>query len=129
VQENMDRKTHLLTSSSLPAEEKKKLFQKGVKIIQFSQKRGLKGLLQKLGKMEICSILVEGGSEVFTSFFTAGLVDRILVFIAPIIIGSGKTAFQAPKIEKIKDAFHLKKTSFKKFDDNILVDGYVHWYH
>jgi len=47
----------------------------------------LNDLLSKMGEMEITSLLVEGGAEVGASFLKAGLVDKILTFIAPKIVG------------------------------------------
>jgi diaminohydroxyphosphoribosylaminopyrimidine deaminase/5-amino-6-(5-phosphoribosylamino)uracil reductase len=48
-------------------------------------------LLQELGRRRMTNILVEGGSDVFFSFFEAQLVDELHVFIAPRIVG-GRTA-------------------------------------
>jgi diaminohydroxyphosphoribosylaminopyrimidine deaminase/5-amino-6-(5-phosphoribosylamino)uracil reductase len=51
----------------------------------------LADFLEKLNFMEIRSVLIEGGSEVFTQFLQADLVDEIHCYIAPKLIG-GKTA-------------------------------------
>lgn len=45
-------------------------------------------LLDRLGEKEITSILVEGGKTVHSSFFNEGLVNKIQVYLAPVIIGS-----------------------------------------
>jgi diaminohydroxyphosphoribosylaminopyrimidine deaminase/5-amino-6-(5-phosphoribosylamino)uracil reductase len=47
----------------------------------------LRALLTGLGRREVTSLLVEGGATVHGAFFDADLVDRVLAFIAPLIIG------------------------------------------
>jgi diaminohydroxyphosphoribosylaminopyrimidine deaminase/5-amino-6-(5-phosphoribosylamino)uracil reductase len=48
----------------------------------------LHSLLAELGKRQITSVLVEGGMTVHESFFRENLVDKILVYVAPVFIGS-----------------------------------------
>jgi diaminohydroxyphosphoribosylaminopyrimidine deaminase/5-amino-6-(5-phosphoribosylamino)uracil reductase len=50
----------------------------------------LPSLLDTLGKMEITSLLVEGGMTVLNDFFTENLVNKIHMYLAPVIIGSLK---------------------------------------
>ena len=47
----------------------------------------VRALLRELGERGACDVLVEGGAAVLGSFFDEGLVDRVLVFIAPFVIG------------------------------------------
>ncbi|MGA8571032.1 MAG: dihydrofolate reductase family protein [Desulfobaccales bacterium] len=47
----------------------------------------LEALLKRLGEMEVNSLLVEGGAQVITSFLAARLVDRVIVTIAPLLVG------------------------------------------
>ncbi|MFC1553528.1 bifunctional diaminohydroxyphosphoribosylaminopyrimidine deaminase/5-amino-6-(5-phosphoribosylamino)uracil reductase RibD [candidate division KSB1 bacterium] len=49
----------------------------------------LKDLFEKLGKKSITSVLVEGGSELFTNLLNDRLVDDVNLFIAPYLFGSG----------------------------------------
>jgi 2,5-diamino-6-(ribosylamino)-4(3H)-pyrimidinone 5'-phosphate reductase len=51
----------------------------------------LPALLADLGRRGVGSILVEGGAKVLASFLRAGLVDRLTVYVAPVVIG-GTTA-------------------------------------
>jgi diaminohydroxyphosphoribosylaminopyrimidine deaminase/5-amino-6-(5-phosphoribosylamino)uracil reductase len=48
--------------------------------------------------------LVEGGSATATAFLTADLVDRILVYRAPILVGEGKSSFGYIGLDAIADA-------------------------
>jgi diaminohydroxyphosphoribosylaminopyrimidine deaminase/5-amino-6-(5-phosphoribosylamino)uracil reductase len=49
-------------------------------------------------------LLVEGGSATATAFLTADLIDRILIYRAPIIVGEGKSSFGYVGLEGIADA-------------------------
>jgi diaminohydroxyphosphoribosylaminopyrimidine deaminase/5-amino-6-(5-phosphoribosylamino)uracil reductase len=44
-------------------------------------------LLEELGAREVTGLLVEGGAETLWGFFSEGLVDRVMVFLAPRILG------------------------------------------
>ena len=86
----------------------------------------LNKLLRSLAKSGITNILVEGGGELIASLLEKKLVDRLLVFIAPKIIGGrdAKTAVEGVGIEKIKDAFKLKNISVRRFKEDILIEAH-----
>ncbi len=58
-------------------------------------------------KFNISSILVEGGSKIFSSFLDSGLVDELQIFTAPIIIGNGINAFGSMTTKSIEEAKHF----------------------
>ncbi|HXH53808.1 MAG TPA: bifunctional diaminohydroxyphosphoribosylaminopyrimidine deaminase/5-amino-6-(5-phosphoribosylamino)uracil reductase RibD [Sphingomicrobium sp.] len=53
---------------------------------------------------DVNDLLVEGGSATATAFLTADLVDRILIYRAPIIVGEGKSSFGYIGLDAIGDA-------------------------
>ncbi|HVH38192.1 MAG TPA: bifunctional diaminohydroxyphosphoribosylaminopyrimidine deaminase/5-amino-6-(5-phosphoribosylamino)uracil reductase RibD [Sphingomicrobium sp.] len=53
---------------------------------------------------DVNDLLVEGGSATATAFLTADLVDRILIYRAPIIVGEGKSSFGYVGLDAIADA-------------------------
>ena len=85
----------------------------------------LKAVLAELGKEGIASLLVEGGSRVHGSFLAAGLVDQLLLFIAPVIIGAqGVPLATFPgNINKrgLDQKFEIIKT--RRYGDDILLEG------
>ena len=87
----------------------------------------LKRLFQKLGEMGITSVLVEGGSTLHGSIFDQGLADKVVAFIAPIIIGGEKaiTAVAGKGVVKVLDSFKLKRISIERFGQDIMISGYV----
>ena len=53
---------------------------------------------------DVNDLLVEGGSATATAFLSEGLVDRILIYRAPIIVGEGKSSFGYVGLDAIADA-------------------------
>ena len=53
---------------------------------------------------DVNDLLVEGGSATATAFLTDDLVDRILIYRAPIIVGEGKSSFGYVGLDAIADA-------------------------
>ncbi|MBM4445969.1 MAG: bifunctional diaminohydroxyphosphoribosylaminopyrimidine deaminase/5-amino-6-(5-phosphoribosylamino)uracil reductase RibD [Chloroflexi bacterium] len=102
----------------------------GAEIVELPAKKGvidLQELLNVLGKREVASVLVEGGSGLFGSLFDRGLVDKVLAFISPIIIGGdeAKSAVGGNGVNKVADALHLNQVKIIEFGDDLLISGYV----
>jgi diaminohydroxyphosphoribosylaminopyrimidine deaminase/5-amino-6-(5-phosphoribosylamino)uracil reductase len=53
---------------------------------------------------DVNDLLVEGGSATATAFLVADLVDRILIYRAPILVGEGKSSFGYIGLDAIADA-------------------------
>ena len=84
----------------------------------------LKPLLKFLGEQGVCSLLVEGGSEIHSSFLGQGMVDRVMLFVAPLFAGSDGTPllgdFQVPEREA---APFLRNVQYTPCGEDILVQG------
>jgi diaminohydroxyphosphoribosylaminopyrimidine deaminase/5-amino-6-(5-phosphoribosylamino)uracil reductase len=121
-------KTILFTTPNHNSKVKEQLIQKGIKInVVNGNGTGMVNLHQvvdNLGKMGVTSILVEGGSKIFTHFIRDSLFDKMSVFIAPIIIGQGINVIGDLGTEKISNALKLEKVIFKHINKQIVVEGY-----
>lgn len=87
-------------------------------------------LMDKLYELEIDSILIEGGGNLNFSAVQAGIVDKYIAFISPMIIG-GKTALTSLEGEgfaNLQDSIRLKNISTKPIGEDILVEGYFNEY-
>lgn len=86
----------------------------------------VKEIVDKLGEMKIINLLVEGGGEIIGSFFDNNLVDKVFVFISPKFIG-GKNAkvIGGNGIPKVEDAIRLYDITALRFEDDIMIKGYV----
>lgn len=122
----------LATTSSIDKSKEKTLFDKGVRIIKAEGCDGrvnLSRLMDELYKLEIDSILLEGGGSLNASALKEQIGDKIMFFIAPKIIG-GKDAITPVEGEGssfIKDALKLHNISVTKFDEDILYEGYINF--
>jgi len=80
----------LAAGPRFPRARKARLEKSGVQILPIAEKRGgldLDQLMVELGRREITSLLAEGGGELAASLLAAGVVDRVVMFVAPLIIG------------------------------------------
>jgi len=110
--------------------ENRMILSKKAKILEIKEKSGqinLKDLFKKLAQMQISSVFVEGGGTLIGSLFDDGLVDKIMFFISPKIIG-GKDAVSSVMgqgVSRIDRALKVKDTVYKKIGEDLLVEGYI----
>ena len=110
--------------------ENRKILAVKARILDVKEKSGqinLKDMLKKLAQSEITDILVEGGGTLIGSLFDEGLVDKILFFISPKIIG-GKEAISSVMgrgVARIDKAIRLKDVKIKRLGEDFLIEGYV----
>jgi len=100
-----DGKSIVITSFNTDIKKVIALQKKNVIVLPSKIKNGkfdLKDVLKQLASHNIANIMIEGGAFVYNEFLKADLVDELLIFIAPDIMGSGITAF-------------ANKQAFKKF--------------
>jgi GTP cyclohydrolase II len=67
------------------------------------------------------TLLVEGGARVITSLLSAGVVDRLIVAVAPTIIGQGTEAVGPLGITSIADGIRLVNRSMHVVGDDVLL--------
>ena len=87
----------------------------------------LKRLMRVLGKQGIASVLIEGGSGINTAALEAGIVDKVLYFYAPRIIGGIKAPLMVggKGVSRVKKALLLRNIKTRRFGDDVMVEGYV----
>ncbi len=121
------QKTILITSEQDFYNFKNKvemIAQQGIKVVALpaddSGAVNLSYLCQTLMDLKIRSILIEGGSQTITSFVKAGLYDRVSIFIAPKILGTGLNAIGSLNIDSILNAQEFDDISYQIIENNIL---------
>jgi diaminohydroxyphosphoribosylaminopyrimidine deaminase / 5-amino-6-(5-phosphoribosylamino)uracil reductase len=122
--------TLLAVSQMAPRAKLEALEREGVQVIvvENSPRRvSLERLMEALGKRCILSVMIEGGAEINGSALREGIVDKVLVFLAPILIGgkSPPTAVGGDGIETLGQALRLRDVCIERFDGDILVAGYL----
>lgn len=80
----------------------------------------LNRLMELLGKLQINSILLEGGGTLNYSALQAGIVNEIAAFIAPKIVGgNAKTPVGGTGVDNLEEAYMLKLLSMDSSDGDI----------
>ena len=123
-------KALLVLGNLVESGKREALAQVGAELLELPSEEwvvDLEKLLKVLAEREITSVLVEGGGILLGSLFDCGLVDKVVAFIAPIIIGGegAKTAVAGKGIDKMIDSIKLERTSVEKFGEDLMLSGYV----
>jgi len=102
------------------------LSSKGVELLAYPDTHGrsnLHFLLAELSNRGVTQLLVEGGPTVLTSFLRENLADEIIVYIAPMILGSqGSVGITRPMIELLQ-AVGLHNVEVERFGDDVRFRG------
>ena len=86
----------------------------------------LEAVLCELGRAQLTSVLVEGGSRVHTAFLRANLVDEVQIFVAPIFIGNdGVPLVVSLGLQTIAEAPGFTITKVRRFGNDVLIEGLV----
>ena len=84
-------------------------------------------LMRELAAREVTSVLIEGGGTTLASAFEAGVVDKVLFFVAPKIIGGRDaiTAVEGEGAARMCDAIQLERMRTESLGEDILIEAYV----
>jgi diaminohydroxyphosphoribosylaminopyrimidine deaminase/5-amino-6-(5-phosphoribosylamino)uracil reductase len=119
----------IATTEEADENKLKKLEQAGVEVARLEAARGqvaLVKLLEYLGEREVTSLMIEGGSEVFTSALAEKIVDKVYLFYAPKILG-GRDSIPMVGGENpryMSEALTFHDLKLKKLGEDILLTGY-----
>jgi len=120
--------TILVASERSSKKKQEQLQAKGVSIIEHVGSRvDLQWLMKKLGASGIVSVLVEGGSSLASSCLEAGIVDKVICYIAPKIIGGEKSfpAVGGKSFRSLQHAHALTRTTVRRIGDDFVIEGYL----
>jgi diaminohydroxyphosphoribosylaminopyrimidine deaminase/5-amino-6-(5-phosphoribosylamino)uracil reductase len=122
--------TILVSGKGVAENKKRAVIKKGVRLIELPVNNDgieMQPLLDRLGQMGITSLLVEGGSRIVASAFNSGIVDKVLFFYAPKILGGddGIPICQGPGPELMKDCIRVNNIRVRRFDDDVMIEGYI----
>jgi len=84
----------------------------------------LKWVLAYLGTKEAISLLIEGGGAVVGEALQRKLVDKMMIYTAPKIMGEGIQSVRGLKSKTLAGLVELNDMSFDKIGDDILIQGY-----
>jgi diaminohydroxyphosphoribosylaminopyrimidine deaminase/5-amino-6-(5-phosphoribosylamino)uracil reductase len=130
VLKNEPEKAIVVVGEKAPKTKLDKIRKTGADILKVRTKGGkvdLKELMVELGEDKITSIMMEAGGTLAASALSSGIVDKVLFFIAPKIIG-GKTAptpVGGKGFGKLSQAINLKSAKVKMLGNDVMIEGYI----
>jgi diaminohydroxyphosphoribosylaminopyrimidine deaminase/5-amino-6-(5-phosphoribosylamino)uracil reductase len=87
----------------------------------------LRDLMKKLGKRDVMSVLIEGGSEINASALKAGIVDKVVMFLAPMLMTGTDSICSIGGVSPVKlsRARRLRDVTMQFVGQDLMVAGYV----
>jgi diaminohydroxyphosphoribosylaminopyrimidine deaminase/5-amino-6-(5-phosphoribosylamino)uracil reductase len=106
------------------------LERRGAEIMRLPARRGrvpLRRLFQRLAQRGLHTLLIEGGGEVLAGALAERLVDRIVFFVAPVLIGGRNAASSVGGrgITRLTDAIRLADLRIRRVGPDLRVDAAV----
>lgn len=125
-----EAKTYIAVTERASREKVSKLQEKGAEVITVQSKDervDLKELMKELGRRNIDSVLLEGGSELNYAALEAEIVDKVCSFISPKIIGgcTAKTPVGGEGKALMEEAINLEYVATHLFGEDIMIEGYI----
>ncbi|MGZ3592791.1 MAG: bifunctional diaminohydroxyphosphoribosylaminopyrimidine deaminase/5-amino-6-(5-phosphoribosylamino)uracil reductase RibD [Syntrophales bacterium] len=122
-------KTMVVTTNNADREKRARLEDLGIEVVTVDtdedRRVDLMRLLMELGKRNISSVLVEGGAAIITSILAEQLPDRIVIIIAPKIVGKGLDAIGDLGIKSISESLILAYRKIRRLGDDLIIDGRI----
>jgi diaminohydroxyphosphoribosylaminopyrimidine deaminase / 5-amino-6-(5-phosphoribosylamino)uracil reductase len=121
--------TLIATTSRAPKDKVGRLVARGIEVLCVAEQEDrvdLTALLRQLGARGVQSLLLEGGGTVNAAALQAGLVDRVMIFIAPRLLGGeGLGLFHGPGPLTMDQSLKLTDLRVRRFGDDVLLEGEV----
>ena len=119
----------IIATSTMDDDTETALTAGGARVWRIPSVDGLLDLQQlsaRLGETGIDSVLIEGGAETAGRFLDAGLIDKVTVFVAPMLIGGRDAVSSIGGLgpEQIADACHLTDVTTRRTGDDLCITGY-----
>jgi diaminohydroxyphosphoribosylaminopyrimidine deaminase/5-amino-6-(5-phosphoribosylamino)uracil reductase len=117
--------TLVITGHGVSAAKVRQVRERGVEVVSLAAKAGripIARVMRELGKRNIMSVLIEGGATVATAALAAGVVDRMLVFLAPKLIGGdGRPMLETLGVRRVRDALAVGPLRVRRFARDVLI--------
>ncbi len=130
VHPDLPGRTTIFTTERAPAEWCAAIERGGAELCVLPQHGGrvdLQALVEEAGRRKVTSLLVEGGATLHGALFDAGLVDHVMAFVAPLIIGGAGApgAVGGAGARLLANAHRLEGVEVRRFGADTLISGYV----
>jgi len=128
--ERPEVKTLVATTAKAPMERREVVEALGREVLVLPERDGrvdMPALMEKLAERDVLNLLLEGGGQLNASMLEAGLVDRLHVVIAPMLIGGREapTLLDGLGAGSIKEAWRLKDLRIEEVEGDLHVEASV----
>jgi len=116
----------LVTTPANLARACKRYAARHVEVIACAERRGeldLAELAREFARRGWCRVLIEGGAHTAASALRFGIVDRVAIFLAPLILGAGLPAVEGLGTARIRDAIALASLAGRPIGRDWLLEG------
>jgi diaminohydroxyphosphoribosylaminopyrimidine deaminase/5-amino-6-(5-phosphoribosylamino)uracil reductase len=130
IQQTSSGKTLVATTPQASQTRIRELERLGVRVLVVKERQGqvdLSDLMRLLAEVEVMSVMIEGGSELNASAIRQGIVDKVLFFISPLIIGGhdAKGTIGGASPRHLSASIPLRDFKVRRIGPDLLVEGYV----
>ncbi len=122
--------TYIFTGSHVTEERVKAYQERNVTVLV--ARKGTQGVdfqrvVEDLGRMEITSLLIEGGATIHASALRSGVVDRVIFFVAPKIMGGGGSleAIGNLGVRRMNEVVQLESVRTERIGEDVMIQGDV----
>jgi len=125
--------TLLVTAEGQPPEKLRPYRNSGAEIVLVGRRDdglNLHEALRKLAARNLHSLMLEGGSHLAAAMLKAELIDRVMIFVAPIMVGGhGRSLFAGSGVTRLSEAYRLQQVQVRQVDEDLLLEGEVQYVH
>jgi diaminohydroxyphosphoribosylaminopyrimidine deaminase/5-amino-6-(5-phosphoribosylamino)uracil reductase len=88
------------------------------------QRSSLAAVLKNLGERGVTSVLIEGGGNVLGQALDAHLIDKVQLYLGPILTGGPVIAFPGRGAEAAANALRLRRVSYRQIGESVCITAY-----
>ena len=130
IHQESDAGCLIACTDAAPPERVQALRDAGAEVVVLPERAGrvdLGALMDELGARGALNVLIEGGGGLVAGALEAGVVDRMLLFYAPLIIGGedAVAGVAGAGVARVADAPKLRDVTTRRVGDDLLVEGYL----
>jgi diaminohydroxyphosphoribosylaminopyrimidine deaminase/5-amino-6-(5-phosphoribosylamino)uracil reductase len=119
----------IFTSQDLDSPKARALQRAGIEVFRLPSRRGhvdLRAVIRELGKREILNLVIEAGAELNGAALEAGIVDKMILFYAPRVMGTGGVPVARISSKRFAKSPALTNVSAECCGPDLVVQGYFH---
>jgi diaminohydroxyphosphoribosylaminopyrimidine deaminase/5-amino-6-(5-phosphoribosylamino)uracil reductase len=119
----------IFTTQAVDSPKARSLQRAGAEIFRVPSRGGhvdLRAVIRELGKREILNLVIEAGAELNGAALQAGIVDKMILFYAPKVMGTGGVPMAQIPSKWFAKAPALKNLTVQKYGPDFVVQGYFH---